>query len=130
MLVNLELLSKEPISDQISYLIKGINNIDLNEREEQALLLHPDPVNTLMERKKKQHLNYEKRLHIIKEMHLSNIDKREISSKYKLSDSTIRNILREFGMQFSISKLQDLKRSSKIMHSTVVRKSINNFYKQ
>ena len=35
--------------------------------------------------------------------------------------------MREFSMRFSIPKLEDLKRSGKIMHSTVVRKCINNF---
>ena len=127
LLVKQELTSAEQKNSQINYLIRGLNEIELSEKEEQVVKLYPDPADTLKERKKQQHLNYGERLHIYKEIAVHKIDRNEISSRYKLSDSTIRNIMREFSMRFSIPKLKDLKRSGKIMHSTVVRKCINNF---
>ena len=66
---------------------------------------------------------------IYKEVKVPNNNKNEIAMKYKLSDTTIENIMREISLHFYIPKLEDFKKSNMIMYSPKIQKFISEFIK-
>ena len=64
-----------------------------------------------------------------KEVKVRNNNKNEIAMKYKLSDTTIESIMREFSLHFHIPKLEDFKKSNRIMYSPEIQKFISEFIK-
>ena len=112
-----ELSSSEQYTNQVSIVTRRFREMELYERREQVSILYPNLVDTLKVRKKYQHLSFGEKLHIYKEVKVRNNNKNEIAMKYKLSDTTIENIMREFSLHFHIPKLEDFKKSNRIMYS-------------
>ena len=47
--------------------------------------------------------------------------------KYKLSNTTIENNMRDFSLHFYIAKLEDFKKSNRIMYSVEIQKFNSEF---
>ena len=128
-LIKQELSYSEQYTNQVSIVTRRFREMELYERKEQVSVLYPNPVDTLKVRKKHQHLNFGERLHISREVNVCNNNKNEIAMKYKLSDTTIEDTMREFSLHFYIPKLEDFKKSNRIMYSPEIRKLFSEFIK-
>ena len=98
-----------------------------NEHDQQNSELYPSPTETLDRREKGGHLSISERWTIYKLIQIEKVEQQYIMKRFKLSYSTIRNILKEYDNESYSWRRNISKHGSKLLQSKVIQKIVKEY---